>query len=71
MNKTQFESPVRQKLRRIPVATRQTWNGTDLLAWWLKTANDHPSLTWDKGRGDPWQYVHSMCTDMIGDRVLM
>ena len=71
MNKTEFQSGVRQELRKVPLAIRQEWTDNALLAWWLKTTNEYPYLAWDKCHGDPWQYVHIMCTDMIGDRAIV
>ena len=68
MSKTDFELAVRQKLRQVPVTTRQAWEGSDLYAWWLRTENEHLTLKWENTRGDSWQYVHPMCMNMIGQQ---
>jgi hypothetical protein len=66
MNKAEFEAAVRHELRRVPESMRQTWNGTELFAWWMQTAQAHPSLVWEGCRGDPWRHVHALCRDLIG-----
>jgi hypothetical protein len=70
MNRTDFDAALRAELRKVPVTTRQTWDGTALLGWWMETSKENPGLVWDGCEGDLWQTVHGYCLrhDLIGPR---
>jgi hypothetical protein len=68
MNRSDFQAALRSELRRISLATRRTWSESDLFVWWMQTREADPSLVWDAGRVEPWQYVRRMCRNLIGER---
>lgn len=68
MKKQDFRRALRQRLATVPLATRQTWDGTQLLHWWLKAKDSYLRL--DGVVGDDWQEVHGMCMDMCGPQAM-
>jgi hypothetical protein len=66
MKKEDFRNALRDKLTKVPLEVRKTWNDTDLFAWWLKARAEDSYLTWERAHGDIWQYVPGMCRDLTG-----
>jgi hypothetical protein len=66
MKKEEFRLALRDKLGKVPLETRKKWNDTDLYIWWLTAKAEDSYLTWERSRGDVWQYVPGMCRDLIG-----
>lgn len=67
MQKAEFQTALRDKLRKIPLAIRKTWDDTDLHIWWLTERKNDSYLTWDRCPGNPWQWVPGVWRDLIGE----
>lgn len=70
MKKEDFEKALRDKLREIPLETRQNWEEKDLNVWWWTVKKEDSYLTWERATGDVWQHVKGMCDDLIGTRAI-
>lgn len=70
MKKEDFKQSLRNKLKLIPIETRREWSGHDLFLWWLHARAEDPYLTWENCPGDVWQFVHGMCSDLVGADVI-
>ena len=70
MKKEEFRNALRSKLGKIPLELRKGWNDTDLFTWWLKARAEDSYLTWERARGDVWQYVPGFCGDLIGPNAI-
>lgn len=66
MQKEDFRKALRDKLGKVSLETRKTWNNTDLYDWWRKAQADDSYLRWEQVSGDLWQHVPGMCQDLIG-----
>lgn len=66
MKKADFCASLQDKLREVPLATRQAWEVKDLYIWWLGAKKKDSYLTWERAHGDVWQYVPGMCQSLIG-----
>ena len=66
MKKQDFENALRAELRNVPLETRKKWQHTDLHFWWLRAQVRDSSLTYESAYGSAWQYIATMCRDVIG-----
>ena len=65
MKKEEFRQALRDKLSRVSLQERMTWNDTNLFRWWLAAKAGDSYLTWERCSGDVWQHVPGMCSDLI------
>lgn len=70
MTEHEFAQKVVDELRKIPVAERRSWRGSDLMGWWFDIKSTNTYLTIKGFDGDLWQRVSGICQDMIGEGAL-
>jgi hypothetical protein len=66
MSESQFRQRVQNEFRKVPLATRQAWNGNDVAAWWFEQVKAHPGIEHGSGSVDHWQAAHGAVIKMYG-----
>ena len=70
MKKKEFKQTVRNKLREVPLETRKTWKGIDLLQWWLKVEAEDSYLRWERSPCKVSILVPGICSDLFGKKAM-
>jgi hypothetical protein len=70
MKEQDFENALRAELQNVPLETRKKWKDPDLHFWWLRVQAKDSYLTFESVYGSAWQYIPSMCRDLIGPDAL-